>query len=45
MLELDILLLENLDLSVGRVQLDLTILESQNLILQLGARSQQLRVS
>ena len=43
-LELNILLLEDLDLAVGRVQLDLAVLQSQHLILELRARSQQLRV-
>ena len=37
MLELQVLLLEDLDLAVGRVELDLTILEGEHLVFELRA--------
>ena len=40
-LELQVLLLQNLNLAVGRVELDLRVFQGQNLVLQLAASLQQ----
>ena len=44
-LELKVLLLKDLNLSVGRVKLDLTIFQGQDLIFQVTSSLEQARVS
>ena len=44
-LELEVLLLQDLNLAIGRGQLDLSVLQGQDLIFKFGPSLEQLRVS